>query len=59
MICVIFSDSKGGLSFIKSLLEKKQFHPVIDRRYPLEKIAEAFNYVASGQKTGNVIVSLD
>jgi NADPH:quinone reductase-like Zn-dependent oxidoreductase len=53
------TDIRGGLNFIKSLLEKKQFQPVIDRRYPLEKIAEAFNYVASGQKTGNVILTLE
>jgi NADPH:quinone reductase-like Zn-dependent oxidoreductase len=52
------TDIKGGLTFIRSLLEKKQFRPLIDKRYPLEEIAEAFNYVASGQKTGNVILNL-
>ena len=53
------TDIKGGLLFIKNLLETKRFRPVIDRRYPLEKIADAFNYVHSGQKTGNVILTLD
>jgi NADPH:quinone reductase-like Zn-dependent oxidoreductase len=46
------------VTFIRSVLEKKQFRPLIDKRYPLEEIAEAFNYVASGQKTGNVILNL-
>jgi Zn-dependent alcohol dehydrogenases len=36
-----------------------KFIPVIDRTYPLDKIAEAFTYVASGQKIGNVIIKMD
>jgi NADPH:quinone reductase-like Zn-dependent oxidoreductase len=35
------------------------FIPLIDRRYPLEQITEAFNYVASGQKVGNVVLIMD
>jgi len=53
------ADIKGSLHFIQNLLEKGQFKPVIDRRYPLEKIAEAYKYVISGQKTGNVIITFD
>jgi NADPH:quinone reductase-like Zn-dependent oxidoreductase len=52
-------DNKGNLGFIKDLLEKGNFKPVIDRVYPLEKIAEAFTYVATGQKIGNVIIAMD
>ena len=47
------------LSLLKSLVEKGKFVPVIDRTYPLDKIAEAFTYVASGQKIGNVIIKMD
>jgi NADPH:quinone reductase-like Zn-dependent oxidoreductase len=50
------TDIKGSISFILDLLEKGAFKPVIDRVYPLEKIDEAFHYVASGQKTGNVLI---
>lgn len=50
---------KLGLVFIKHLVEKGNFRPVIDRKYPLEKIAEAFTYVASGKKIGNVILTMD
>jgi len=50
---------KGGLTFIKGLVEKGSFRPVIDRKYPIDKIAEAFTYVATGQKIGNVIITMD
>lgn len=48
-----------ALEFTKDLIESGKFVPVIDRTYPLEKIAEAFTYVASGQKIGNVIIRMD
>jgi NADPH:quinone reductase-like Zn-dependent oxidoreductase len=50
---------KAGLNFIKDLVEKGNFKPVIDRKYPLDKIAEAFTYVGTGQKIGNVIITMD
>ena len=50
---------KAGLSFIKDLIEKGNFKPVIDRKYPLDRIAEAYTYVATGQKIGNVIITMD
>jgi len=51
-------DAKGNLGFIKELVEKGSFKPVIDRTYPIEKIADAFTYVATGQKIGNVIITM-
>ncbi len=52
-------DITGSLNFIKALLASGNFRPVIDRKYPIEKIAEAFTYVATGQKIGNVIITMD
>jgi NADPH:quinone reductase-like Zn-dependent oxidoreductase len=52
-------DIKGNLGFIKDLIEKGKFRPLIDRTYPIEKIAEAFTYVASAQKKGNVIITTE
>jgi len=43
---------------IKELVENGSFKPVIDRIYTLDKIAEAFTYVATGQKIGNVVVTM-
>jgi len=52
-------DIRGNLGFIKRLVEEDRFHPLIDRTYPLEKVAEAFTYVGTGQKIGNVIIKMD
>jgi NADPH:quinone reductase-like Zn-dependent oxidoreductase len=52
-------DIKGSIALIKKLMAEGKFKAVIDREYPLEKIAEAFKYVETGQKTGNVIITLE
>ena len=54
-----FKRIKPGLDFIKGMIERGSFRPVIDRNYPIDKIADAFTYVATGQKKGNVIITMD
>jgi NADPH:quinone reductase-like Zn-dependent oxidoreductase len=49
---------KEDVLFLKELVEKGFFKPVIDRQYPLEQIAEAYRYVETGMKTGNVVVTI-
>jgi NADPH:quinone reductase-like Zn-dependent oxidoreductase len=51
-------DIKRSLSLVRSLFEKGDFKPLIDRVYPLEALAEAFVHVASGKKLGNVVVKM-
>lgn len=58
VIFPIPKDIKASISLIKKLTEEGKFKAVIDRKYPLEQIAEAFRYVETGQKTGNVLISL-
>jgi len=54
-----FIDANGTLEFIKTHIQEGKFKPLIDRVYPLEKITEAFDYVASEQKLGNVVITMD
>jgi NADPH:quinone reductase-like Zn-dependent oxidoreductase len=50
--------SKDDVVFFKELAEQGKFKPVIDRTYKLDEIVEAYKYVESGQKTGNVILKI-
>jgi len=50
--------SPRDLAYMAGLMADGKIKAVIDRRYALEEIAEAHHYVESGQKQGNVVVTV-
>lgn len=58
VIFPIPSNLLGSMKTIQDLLLQGKFKPLIDRTYTLDQTREAFVYVASGQKIGNVILDL-
>ena len=53
------SKIENSLALVKRLMEEGVFQPVIDRTYPLTKIEEAYKYVLTGEKTGNVVLVME
>lgn len=48
----------GFVTFLKNRMEAGEFRAVIDRKYPLAAIADAYRYVETGQKVGIVVIDV-
>lgn len=46
------------VNFLKGRMQAGQFRAAIDRKYPLDAIADAYRYVECGQKAGIVVIDI-
>ncbi|HEY5124267.1 MAG TPA: NAD(P)-dependent alcohol dehydrogenase [Ignavibacteria bacterium] len=49
---------KEDVVFLKELVESGKYKPLVDRSYTLDKIVDAYKYVETRQKVGNVVITL-
>jgi NADPH:quinone reductase-like Zn-dependent oxidoreductase len=59
---IIAGPATGRPEYVLTLAELARagrYRSVIDRRYPLEQIAEAHRYVDAGHKKGNVVITVE
>ena len=47
-----------GLAYVLELFEAGKVVPVIDRRYPLSEVAEAFRYFGEGHVQGKIVITM-
>ncbi len=49
---------KEDVVFLKELVEAGKYKPLVDRIFRLDKIVDAYKYVETRQKVGNVIITI-
>lgn len=51
--------NQNDLIFLKGLLESGKIKPIIDRRYPLSEVADAFRYFEKEHARGKIVITLE
>ncbi len=53
------ANNKKDLASLTELFEAGKVVPVIDRRYPLSEVPEAFRYLEEGRAVGKVVITME
>jgi NADPH:quinone reductase-like Zn-dependent oxidoreductase len=59
MLSLAAKPNLKDLEYIAKLAEDGKIKPVIDRRYPLDKTAEAMRYLSEGHVSGKVVINVE
>jgi NADPH:quinone reductase-like Zn-dependent oxidoreductase len=46
------------VEYLRERIASGRFRPLVDRRFPLDQIVDAYRYVETGQKIGNVVITV-
>ena len=46
------------VDYLRERIASGRFRPVVDRLFSLEEIVDAYLYVETGQKVGNVVITV-
>ncbi|MBK9925834.1 MAG: NAD(P)-dependent alcohol dehydrogenase [Anaerolineales bacterium] len=58
VICAFSTETPQDLELIKKLAEEGKIKAIVDKRFPMERAADAHRYVESGNKAGSVVITI-
>jgi len=59
VVCALSAETPADLLHIKELVEAGKIKTIVDKRFPLEKTADAHRYMEAGQRAGSVVIIIE